>query len=389
MKERKDEMSKNPVVALLLSFIPGVGHAYMGRPFRSLLYGGAFFGSLLLLFLSIQAGGGGEEMAFFFFFTAALSWLINMIDMVVTLLSPKPQVGPYSERGDIPFDPGYIAIEQQREKTSTVMLSLIPGLGHMSLGLMQRGITFLVAFLGLFAIVVFISVVTNTAAFLIFLLGLPVIWIYSIFDAIQQLHRKQRGEELNDRPLFEEIENQMGTGRKNKVLAAILSLFPGAGHLYLGLQKRGLQLMGGFLIAIYLMDSLRLSIFLFLMPLLWFYAFFDSMQQMSRYERGELNDQAVVAQLAPYQKWIGIGLLLLGIYYLGDRVMGGYISQTWPGIYSEYVKLKYNLPTAVVAFLLIALGFRLVFGNGKKPYPSPEPLPPHPADRLRESEGEQ
>ncbi|NIK72342.1 hypothetical protein [Paenibacillus sp. BK720] len=381
-------MSKNPVVALLLSFIPGVGHAYLGRPFRCLLYGGGFFGSLMLLFIAIQSGDGGD-IGFFFLFTAALSWLINMIDMVVTLLSPKPPAVPYGERGDIPFDPGYMAYEQQREKTSTVMLSLIPGLGHMSLGLMQRGITFLVAFLGLFAVVVFIGVVTNTAAFLVFLLGLPVIWIYSIFDAIQQLHRKQRGEELSDRPLFEEIENHMGTGRKNKVLSAILSLFPGAGHLYLGMQKRGLQLMGGFLIAIYLMDSLRLTIFLFLMPLLWFYAFFDSMQQMSRYERGELHDEAVVAQLAPYQKWIGIGLLLLGIYYLGDRVMGGYISQTWPGIYAEYVKLKYNLPTAIVAFLMIALGFRLVFGSGsRKSYSAPAPLPPHPAEMMREEEGD-
>ncbi|MGO4111500.1 hypothetical protein [Paenibacillus sp. YAF4_2] len=381
-------MSKNPVVALLLSFIPGVGHAYLGRPFRCLLYGGAFFGSLMFLFLAVQSGDGGN-IGLFFLFTAAFSWLINMVDMVVTLLSSKPLAGPYTERGDIPFDPGYVAFEQQREKTSTVLLSLIPGLGHMSLGLMQRGITFLVAFLGLFAVVVFIGVVTNTSAFLIFLLGLPVIWIYSIFDAIQQLHRKQRGEELNDRPLFEEIENHMGTGKKNKVLAAILSLFPGAGHLYLGLQKRGLQLMGGFLIAIYLMDSLRLSIFLFLMPLLWFYAFFDAMQQMSRYERGELNDQAVVAQLAPYQKWIGIGLLALGIYYLGDRVMGNYISQTWPGIYAEYVKLKYNLPTAVVAFLMIALGFRLVFGggSGSRSFTAPEPLPPHPSE-FTEKEGE-
>ncbi|GLX71352.1 hypothetical protein [Paenibacillus glycanilyticus] len=387
MKVRKGKMTKNPIVALLLSFIPGVGHAYLGRPFRCLLYGGGFFGSLLLFFIALQSGDGGD-IGLFFFFIGALSWLINMIDMIVTLLSPKPPVAmPYSEHGDIPFDPGYMAYEQQREKTSTVMLSLIPGLGHMSLGLMQRGITFLVAFLGLFAVVVFIGVVTNTSAFLVFLLGLPVIWVYSIFDAIQQLHRKQRGEELNDRPLFEEIENHMGDGRKNKVLAMILSLFPGVGHLYIGQQKRGLQLMGSFLIAIYLMDSLRLSIFLFLMPLLWFYAFFDSMQQMARYERGEMRDEAVVAQLAPYQKWIGIGLLVLGVYYLGDRIMATYIAPNFRDIYQEYMNLKYNLPTAFVAFIMIALGFRLVFGGGRKSYPAPEPLPPHPS-RMSDREGE-
>ncbi|MUT67904.1 hypothetical protein [Paenibacillus sp. NEAU-GSW1] len=361
---------KSPVTAFLLSVFPGVGHAYLGRPVRFVLYGGSFFGALALILLLVMSDSGGDEFGLFLLFIAALSWIINMVDMIFSLI--RGDVNAHQHQHPVPPPPGadpnwdsrVYAIAHQREKMQTILLSFIPGVGHMALGMLQRGVTFLVAFVGLLALVIFISIVTGTASFLVFLLALPVLWIYTLFDAVQQLERKQRGEMINDRPFFEELEEHIGSGRKNKLLAATLSLFPGAGHLYLGLQKRGLQIMGGFLIAIYLMDSLRLSIFLFLMPLFWFFAFFDALQQMSRYERSEMNDQAVVAQLAPYQKWIGIALLFLGVYYLGDRFMGAYIHIRFPLVYEEYLKLKYNLPTALVAFVMIAAGFRLVFGGG-------------------------
>ncbi|GGG86904.1 hypothetical protein [Paenibacillus radicis (ex Gao et al. 2016)] len=363
--------NKSPITAFFLSVFPGVGHAYLGRPVRFVLYGGGFFGSLGLLLLMAMTHSYEGNIIIFLMFVAAVSWIINMIDMIVSLLNgagqPRP-VQPYV--ADPGMNPGWDArsfsYEQRREKTQTILLSFLPGVGHMAMGMLQRGLAFLVAFIGLLAITIFISIITNTGSFLVFLLALPVIWIYTLFDAVQQLQRKHRGETIDDKPFFEELEEHIGSGKKNKVLAATLSLFPGAGHLYLGLQKRGLQIMGGFLISIFLMDSLRLSIFLFLMPLFWFFAFFDALQQMSRYESNQLKDQAVVAQLAPYQKWIGLALLVLGAYYLLDQVMGTYISQTWPAVYREFMKLKYNLPTALVAFVMIAAGLRLVFGGGSR-----------------------
>lgn len=363
---------KSPVTAFLLSVFPGVGHAYLGRPVRFVLYGGSFFGALALILLLIMSDSNVDGFALFLLFVAAVSWVINMVDMILSLI--RGDVNAQHHQHPVPPPPGAdpdwdsraYSYAQQREKTQTILLSFIPGVGHMSLGMLQRGVTFLVAFVGLLALVTFISIVTDTASFLLFLLALPVLWIYTMFDAVEQLQRKQRGEAINDRPFFEELEESIGSGRKNKLLAATLSLFPGAGHLYLGLQKRGLQIMGGFLIAIYLMDSLRLSIFLFLMPLFWFFAFFDALQQMSRYDRRELKDQAIVAQLAPYQKWIGVALLILGVYYIGDRVMGTYVHDRWPLVFSEYIRVKYNLPTVVVAFVMIAAGFRLVFGGGKR-----------------------
>lgn len=391
-------MNKSPLAAFLLSFLPGVGHGYLGRPVRFVLYGGSFFGTMFFMFLFGISNNLDEGFAFFGFFVMAVSWSINMLDMLITLFSGRvnagspavpPMLGSYpsqagAESSFNPYDQAqayHMQHQQQQEKTRTILLSFLPGLGHMSLGLMQRGITFLISFIGLFVIIVFLSVVTSKAALLIFLLGLPIIWIYSLFDAIQQMHAKQRGERMEDRAVFEELEAHIASGRKSKVLAIALSIFPGAGHLYLGLQKRGLQLMGGFLLTVYIMDNLRLSLFFFLLPLFWCFAFFDALQQTSRYERQTLSDEPVLTQLVPYQRWFGFALLGFGAYYLLDRVAAEVASRYSNEIYTQYLQLKYMIPTAVVAFVMIIVGMRLVFGGktyseGRHDTMAPPPPPP-------------
>ncbi|WP_169090182.1 hypothetical protein [Paenibacillus sp. PL91] len=366
-------MSKSPLAAFLLSFIPGVGHGYIGRPVRAVLYGGAFFGPLgLLLLLAITNSGIDDGFGFFLLFVAILSGFINMVDMLFTLLLGKGPLGGQPNHHH-PYDPyaehsaGYVPLnlEYQREKTRTIMLSFIPGLGHMSIGLMQRGITFMISFIGWFAIIVFLSMITHRAELLVFLLALPVIWVYSMFDAIGKLHAKQRGEILLDRAIFEDMESYIASGRKSKVLAIALSIFPGAGHLYLGLQKRGLQLMGGFLLTIYIMDNMRLSLFFFLLPLFWCFAFFDALQQTSRYERQTLVDEPVLTQLVPYQRWFGIALLGFGVYYLLDQVALEATYRISAKMYAQYKQLKYMVPTVAVAFIMIIIGQRLAFGRNK------------------------
>ncbi|GKU77690.1 hypothetical protein [Paenibacillus sp. L3-i20] len=385
-------MHKSPMVAFLLSFLPGAGHAYLGRPVRFLLYGGSFFGSIgLFLFLLPQYSIGGEA-AVVLFFIAAISGIVNMLDMIVTLVtgnapglakgtSQRNDSASYNQQhggdntgfngngysqGD--YQQGTVygqgrSYEHQQVKTKTMLLSIIPGLGHMSIGLMQRGITFLISFVGLFAIIVFLSAVMGSGAILVFLLILPIIWVYGMYDAVSLVDAKHRGEVVEDRSLFEGIEAHIATGHKNKVLAISLAIFPGAGHLYMGLQKRGLQLMTGFLLAIYIMDNLRLSLFLFLLPLFWCFAFFDALGQISRYERQKLSDEPILPLFVPYQRWFGLGLLVFGIYFIVDRIMLKIIFRYFPDIQSHYIAFKYMLPTAVIAFVMIALGLRLAFGG--------------------------
>ncbi|GBG11362.1 hypothetical protein B1748_28660 [Paenibacillus sp. MY03] len=375
---------KSKAAAFFLSFIPGAGHAYLGRPFRCLIYAGLFFGLIGLGILIQIANGGYESDAFMMMIILAFAAaFINMLDMIFTLISGKapglqgnPPVygdggyayGPQANGGEgyggaYGGHGGRLDYAQEQEKSKTIMLSVIPGLGHMFLGLTQRGITFLISFIGLFAIIVFISAVMGSGAILVFLLALPVIWIYSMFDAVQLLQAKHRGEQLQDKSLFEGFEAHIGSGHKNKVLTIALSIFPGAGHLYLGLQKRGLQYMGGFLLAIYVMDNLRLSLFLFLLPLYWCFAFFDALQQIGRYERGELSDEPLLPMFVPYQRWFGIALLGFGAYFLVDRIVMRALNERFPVIVREYLMYKYMFPTAIIAFVMIVLGLRLAFGS--------------------------
>ncbi|WP_028609497.1 hypothetical protein [Paenibacillus harenae] len=391
-------MNKSPLTAFLLSFIPGAGHAYLGRPVRTIIYGGGFFGPLGLIFLFLVSNSGAEEIAVFLLIIAVLIWIINMVDMIFSLLSGKVQTAgaghaAYGGYPDTYAVAEQFSQEQQRERTRAILLSFLPGLGHMSLGLMQRGITLLISFIGLFAIVVFLSIVTGSGALLIFLLALPVIWIYSMFDAISLLNAKLRGEAIVDRAIFEDLERQIASGRKNKVLAIALSIFPGAGHLYLGLQKRGLQLMGGFLLAIYIMDNLRLSLFFFLLPLFWCFAFFDALQQTSRYERHELTDEPVMKQFVPYQKWFGVALIGFGVYYLLNRVINNFVFNHFTKqIYDAYMDFIYIIPTVVVSFVLILLGLRLTFGSNRADHRNFAPPAPEQAGFAKaydEREGEQ
>lgn len=66
-----------------------------------------------------------------------------------------------------------------KSKFFTFFFSLVPGVGHMYLGLMQRGLQFLVTFFG----VIFLLVLTNLGELSLFL---PVIWFYNLFDALQR-----------------------------------------------------------------------------------------------------------------------------------------------------------------------------------------------------------
>ncbi len=380
---------KSKAAAFFLSFIPGLGHGYLGRPVRCLIYSGLFFGLIGFSILIQIANGGFESDAFIMMLVLAFgAAIVNMLDMIYTLITGKapglrgvPAMygeahGGYANAAASGYGPqphgtefggsGYgnpLSYEQEQMKSKTIMLSIIPGLGHMYLGLTQRGITFLISFIGLFAIIVFISAVMSSGAILVFLLALPVIWIYGMFDAVQLLQAKNRGEHVEDKSLFEGFESHIASGHKNKVLAISLAIFPGAGHLYLGLQKRGLQFMGGFLLSIYVMDNLRLSLFLFLLPLYWCFAFFDALQQIGRYQRGELSDEPLLPMFVPYQRWFGIALLCFGAYFLVDRIAMRALNDYFPAVVRQYMIYKYMFPTALIAFVMIVFGLRLAFGN--------------------------
>ena len=293
----------------ILAFIPGANFLVQQRFFLAVFYSLLFYGPLALALLIIIMGSYHPEPAFLLMLWALFIWLIQSIHASISLVK-HTSVATDTKEPQV----------EKNDRVFITMMSFIPGLGHLQLGLMNRGLTFMVGFFGLITLIFFLSVFTSQGGFFVFLGLLPVIWIYNMFDTIQQLNRKQNGEELIDQTIMEDFESQ-ANGKKSKTVTTLLAIFPGAGHLYLGLQRRGIQLMAAFLLAIFIMDFLRLSMFLFLIPLIWFYSFFDALQKANRYQDGEVEDEPIVSAFVNYQRWIGIGLIVLGIYYLFDRVL--------------------------------------------------------------------
>ncbi len=354
-------MNRNLALAFFLSFIPGAGFLYMDRKMRGALYGLSFFGAIaggtLLALLSHE-----EEFIVLGLLAAAFIFFIQMIDMVVFLLKRGTVTQAINEEGHI------VQQSSESERFFSLLLGLIPGVGHFHLGLLNRGLAFLVAFFGTIMMVFFIVFMTGQPGFMIFLgIGI-IIWIFNLFDVVQLLKRKEAGEVLKDRTVLEDLEEHRDSEKKSRAITMMLSILPGIGHMYLGLQRRGFQLMAAFILSIYLIDFMRLSLFMFFIPLIWFFSFFDAMQKAADYSEGELKDVPIVTYFVNKQKWIGVGLILLGCYYLFDRIL---LPEVVPmlskmlnvDIYHIYYQY---FQTAIICLIFIGGGIKLMFGSRKK-----------------------
>lgn len=351
---------KNPIIAFLLAFFPGGGLLYLRKILRGIAY---MFGEFILITAFFLAFANGEgEAGFAIFVLGVVLYIINLVDTGITASKLLQNKTVLTEPSAVPAD------DFEYERFRTLLLSFIPGIGHFQLGLLNRGMTLLTAFLGLGVMVLFVTALTHRGEFLVFLAILPVIWVYGFFDAMQQLNRKQLGETLIDRTILDDFETRREDGKKSKAIATFLSIFPGAGHLYLGLQRRGIQLMAAFLFSIYILDILRLGIFLFLIPIIWFYSFFDGLQKASKYGDEPMDDTPIISYFINQQKWIGIGLVLLGLYYLTTSILLPVIS---PMVYDMIdIDIRYwfdrYFQTGVVCILLIGGGLKLLLGKREK-----------------------
>lgn len=297
----------------------------------------------------------------------------------------------------------------------TFIFSAVPGLGHLYLGFAVRGLTLMGIFFGWTFLVAFLESVGH-GGFLVLLAPLPILWVYGLFDALSLCGRLNRGEEVRDWQLFGGLREGVRTGQKSTLWALLFSVVPGAGHMYLGWQERGLAFMASFFGALFLMDWLHLSLFLFVLPVIWFYSFFDALQIASamslngalksgvpgfgRLEAGETpvpaesgrvpwwmpgernypEDASPLAWVAAYQKWVGVALIVLGCIALFDRLVVPLL---------DY-RLVSLLKTVIAAGFLIGAGLRLVFGKpvGRPARGSLE-VPDHARSGTGKSSGEQ
>ncbi len=82
-----------------------------------------------------------------------------------------------------------------KNKFLMFILSLVPGVGHFYLGLMNRGLQFMIAFFG----GIFLMDFFDLQGFAVFM---PVIWFYALFDALQMASAIRDEESIEDVPVI-------------------------------------------------------------------------------------------------------------------------------------------------------------------------------------------
>lgn len=147
----------------------------------------------------------------------------------------------------LPFDPFMQPpIPRKRKFVAGLLSFLVPGTGHFYLGLMQRGIMVMLAIiLDIFAIVqLSISVNVSIPLITLFSLLLPVIYFYSIFDALQLTDR------INNRHGLFADPNEWFAGSSGDPLKSFTSgnragwLLIGVGALFFVLSRKPAWLTG-------------------------------------------------------------------------------------------------------------------------------------------------
>jgi hypothetical protein len=130
--------------------------------------------------------------------------------------------------------------------------------------------------------------------------------------------------------------------RKSPGLAGFLSMFPGLGHLYLGLYQRAFAFGGAFILAIAFTSHGRGGNFFGpLIAFIWFFAIIDAVRQAKAINRGQLaeagwagEEQLKAARGTGGLTWgvilVGIGALWLANSYL-DLEWFWDVMDTWGG----------------------------------------------------------
>ena len=126
--------------------------------------------------------------------------------------------------------------------------------------------------------------------------------------------------------------------------------------------------MAAFLFSIYILDVLHLGIFLFLVPIIWFYSFFDGLQKASRIGEEPVEDTPIISYLVNNQKWLGIGLIALGVYYLFTSILLPVVRPFLDAFFNIDIMYWFEqyFQMAIVCLILIGGGLKLIAGSKKK-----------------------
>lgn len=166
--------------------------------------------------------------------------------------------------------------------------------------------------------------------------------------------------------------------KRSKFLTFMFSLLPGAGHMLMGFMKTGLSLMSIFFFVIFLSSWLNIGPILFILPMIWFYSFFDSINR--RYasdEEFELLDDKFLFSIDKlietnnvlFQKrriFAGVLLFLLGIFLVWRNALDSLQGFFPDEIFNLVNRITRYAPQMILGIAIVVIGVRLIVGKRKE-----------------------
>lgn len=163
--------------------------------------------------------------------------------------------------------------------------------------------------------------------------------------------------------------------KKNSFLTFIFAFLPGGGQMYMGFMKEGISLLSVFALIIFLGSWLNISPITFVLPVIWFYSFFDAMNKMSlTNEQLEKLEDKYLFQLdklpsfnpnlfIKYKLYIALLFIFVGLSILWDNTLSVF-SVFFPVYVTDILyRISDKVPQLIISFLIISVGIKLITGK--------------------------
>ncbi len=168
--------------------------------------------------------------------------------------------------------------------------------------------------------------------------------------------------------------------KKNRFWLFVFSLWPGAGHMYIGFMKMGLSFMTGFLLSCAVVGITNIGVLAVFPIIIYVYAFFHANNL------GGLEDEQFAAMEDEYlfgfanmdysrlklnrrnRNLAAAALIILGVCMLwnvGFGMLWDYVGWDNPVMKAIYYTVRDELPRAVLALVIIWVGVRLLRGKSE------------------------
>lgn len=147
--------------------------------------------------------------------------------------------------------------------------------------------------------------------------------------------------------------------QNKKFWAYFFALIPGAGHMYIGLQKKGIQLMVSFFLLIALCDWINIPLFAIFIPVIWFYSIFDV--------RKILNSGIIPNDTLNFNIPLNINgnkTFAYILIFIGCMALLRNVIFPITNVYISW-EVSHYFKTIIASLVFIGIGIKLLMGNKK------------------------